>query len=107
MAFDALDLSLALVPQLRPAHARLVAHDPDLARQLRRAAHSIALNLTEGRERRGKDRAHLYRVAAGSAAETDAVLRLALGWGWIAPAEVADALATLDRVRAMLYRLTR
>ena len=107
MPLHALDASLALVPQLRAAHARIAAQDPDLARQLRRAAHSIALNITEGRQRVGKDRAHLYRVALGSAAETQAIVQIALGWGWLQPPAVADALATIDRVRAMLWRLTR
>ena len=107
MAFHALDASLTLITQLRAPHARIAAHDPDLARQLRRAAHSIALNISEAAERAGKDRAHLYRVAFGSAAETRTALRVAVAWTWLTDGDAAEALATLDRLRAMLWRLTR
>ena len=107
MTFHALDASLALITQLRAPHARIAAQDPDLARQLRRAAHSIALNVSEARERAGKDRAHLFRVAFGSAAETRTALEIAIAWSWVPAEDAADALATLDRLCAMLWRLTR
>jgi four helix bundle protein len=107
MPFDALDISHQFIAQLRPLVATIATCDADLARQLRRAATSVPLNLGEGRERAGKDRKHLYRVAAGSAAECTEALRLAVSWRYIEAADAADALASLDRVRAMLYRLTR
>ena len=87
---------------LEPVNAR----DPDLARQLRRAASSVPLNLREGRRRSGKDRAHHFRIAAGSADEVVACLQVAQAWGYAAPELVGPALATCDRILAMTWRLT-
>jgi four helix bundle protein len=105
--FDALVVARALVAQLRLPAERIAARDADLARQLRRAATSIPFNIAEGRCRGGKDKPHLYRVAAGSAAELTEALHVAVAWGHVEAAEVAEALADLDRVRAMLWQLTR
>ena len=66
----------------------------------------MALCLAEGARRTGKDRLHLYRVAAGSAAEVRAALAVGRAWGWIGSAALAPAEALLDRVLAMLWRLT-
>jgi four helix bundle protein len=106
MAFEALDVSLSFLAALADIDAQLMRRDPDLARQLRRAGSSIALNLAEGRQRAGRDRAHCYRIAAGSAAEVTAALDVALAWRHVTPAQRAALDATLDRVRAMLWRLT-
>ena len=76
MPFVAYDLSIDLIAVLRPVVARLGTHDAELAMQLRTAATSVALDLAEGRRRIGKDRPHLWRVAAGSLA------RFAPPWTW-------------------------
>jgi type II secretory pathway component PulM len=47
-----------------------------------------------------------YRVAAGSAAEVRAALALARAWTFVPPARLATAETLLDRVLAMLWRLT-
>ena len=57
--------------------------------------------------RRGKDRLQHYRIAAGSAGETAAALRLAVAWGYLDLARVQVAEALLVRVQQMLWRLTR
>ena len=106
MSFDALTVSLQLMHALEPQLALLATRDADLARQARRAASSVHLNLAEGRQRAGKDRAHLWRIAAGSAAEVGSALDVAIAWRWLERDALADALALLDRVRAMLWRLT-
>ena len=106
MAFEALDVTHAFLAALAETVAQIARRDHDLARQLRRAGSSIALNLAEGRQRAGRDQLHLYRIAAGSAAEVTAALDVALAWRHITPAQRAALDATLDRVRAMLYRLT-
>src|SRR5690606_68306 len=69
VSFQILAVALELIEHLRAPVQRLQTHDSDLARQLRRAASSVPLNLSEGNRRAGKDRRHLFRVAAGSAAE--------------------------------------
>ncbi len=104
--FDALKLALALIALLRKVLAKIAARDQDLARQIRRAASSIPLNIAEGRERVGRDRPHHYRIALGSTAEVVAALRVAEGWGYVEPEDLVEVLAVIDRVRAMLWRLT-
>jgi four helix bundle protein len=52
------------------------------------------------------DRADLFRRAAGSASELTTALRIARARGYITPAEFAAVDVVLDRVRAMLWRLT-
>jgi four helix bundle protein len=106
MAFDALDIAHQVITQLRAPLALIARADGDLARQIRRAATSVPLNLSEGRQRAGKDRTHLWRVAAGSAAEASEALHVAVSWGYVDATAAAAALATLDRLRAVLWRLT-
>jgi len=106
MPFDAFEVALELVRSLRAPLAALEQRDPSLAQQLRRAAASVPLNLGEGRRRNGKDRLHLWRVAAGSADEIVASLRVAEALGCLDGASITPALALCDRVLAMLWRLT-
>jgi four helix bundle protein len=80
--------------------------DRDLDRQMRRATQSIVLNLAEGNRRRGQDRLHLFRVAAGSAAEVMAALELAVAWGYLSEAQSAPARQLLDRLLAVCWGLT-
>jgi four helix bundle protein len=105
MAFDALEVALELVRALRAPLAVLRQHDRKLAELATDAVNSVALCLDEGRRRRGKDRLHLFRVAAGSAAETRTALRLAEAWGYLGPEALAYPYALLDRELAMLWRL--
>ena len=107
MPFDAFEISIELIEALRSPAERIKGHDADLASQLRRAASSIPLNLNEGRRRVGKDRLHHWRIAAGSADEVRAALSVAAAWGYLAQAEVERSLALLDRVLAMLWRMTQ
>ncbi len=107
MSFIAFDVALDMIRQVRDPLSRLAERDPDLARQLRRAAASVALNLSEGRRRAGRDRVHLWRVAAGSADEVVASLRVAEAWGLLDAGAIAPARASCDRILAMLWTLTR
>ena len=104
--FQTLDLSLDLVRALREPLVDLLRRDPDLAQQLRRAAASVSLNLAEGNRRAGRDRIHLFRVAAGSADEVRACLRVAEAWGHLGRGEIAPALGLCERVLGALWRLT-
>jgi four helix bundle protein len=106
MPFDALTVSLQLAPALKTPVARVAQFDGDLARQIRRAANSVALNVAEGRRRAGRDRLHLWRVAAGSADEVVAALKAAVGWDHLDDDAIAEPLALLDRILAMLHKLT-
>ncbi len=106
MAFQAFDLVLEAIRHLVRPLATISQHDPDLARQLRRAAASVALNLQEGRRRQGRDRLHLWRVAAGSAEEVVAALRVAEAFGYVAPDAIEPVLERCDRVLAISWALT-
>ena len=68
---------LETVTRLRPVLAELERKDTDLARQLRRAAASVVLNVAEGMYSRGKNRSARYHTALGSARETLACLEVA------------------------------
>ena len=107
MPFHAYDLSVELIALLRPVVAKIAAHDPDLARQMRRAATSAPLNLAEGRRRVGRDRLHLWRVAAGSVSEVRAGLDVAVAWGAVDRADASPAVALCDRLGAITWSLTR
>ena len=77
-----------------------------LADEIGRAAESVALNVSEARARAGLDRADMYRRAAGSASELTTALRIARARGYITDAEYGAVDVALDRVRAMLWKLT-
>ncbi len=106
MTFHAFEVALEIVRSLEEPLANLNRRDPDLARQLRRAASSVPLNVNEGGRRNGKDRIHLFRVAAGSADEVVACMRVAEAFGYVRAAGTARSLELCDRVLAMLWRLT-
>ena len=106
MRFEALEVSLSLIRSLRAPVQKLRTLDPDLYRQIRRAGSSIPLNLAEGSARTGKDRAHHFRVARGSAQEVQVALRSAEAWGDLQPNEIRASLKTLDRLLRLLWGLT-
>ena len=107
MAFIAYDVSLDAIRCVRAVCDRIAMRDASLADQLRRAAASVPLNLAEARRRRGRDRTHLWRVAAGSAAEARTALDVAVALGYLDAADIADAWAHLDRVLALTWPLVR
>jgi four helix bundle protein len=106
MPFDTLEISLAVLDQLAAVEPKIRAKRKSLADEIGRAAESVALNVSEARQRAGLDKPDLFRRAAGSAAELTTALRIARARGYISASEHAAIDATLDRVRAMLWRLT-
>jgi len=73
--------------------------------QVIRSASSVPANLTEGHGRTGRDRLHHWRIAYGSAKETDTHLRLLAQAGAIDIHHAKTALDLLDEVRAITWRL--
>ena len=103
--FEAFEVAIEIIGALKGVVMVIRQHDADLARQVVRAASSVAANVAEGNRRLGKDRLHMFRIAAGSADEVRAHLRVARAWGFI-DRQAEQALGLLDRELAMLYRLT-
>jgi len=84
----------------------IARHDSDLARQLRRAVCSIALNLAEGSGSAGGNRRARYATALGSARETRACFDVGVAMGYIAMPK-ADVLERLGQVIGTLTRVAR
>jgi four helix bundle protein len=95
---------LEVIAALRPSIATLERHDADLARQLKRAASSVALNVAEGMYSRGGNRAARYHTALGSMRETLACLEVAVALGYIAGVD-AGVRSRIERVIGTLVRL--
>jgi four helix bundle protein len=106
MSLHALDVAIEMTRSLRQPVAEVARSDASLASQIRRAASSVPLNVAEARKREGRDRAHLFRVAAGSAAEVQSALETAQAWGYLDTGAASEVLALLDRELARLWRLT-
>lgn len=107
MPFQVEEFSVELITALRPLIPRIKRHDRSLADQLVRAASSIALNIGEGQHSDPGNRKARFYSAAGSANETRTALRVAAAWGYFPATEAAPAAALLDRIVAMLWKLTR
>jgi four helix bundle protein len=103
----ALEVSLQVAEALVPVEAKIRRRSLDLGKQLARASESISLNIAEGSCRKDGDRRRSYDIAYGSAAEVTVALRLAVAKGYIAAADRARVEPTLDRLRGLLYGLTR
>ncbi|HSN20532.1 MAG TPA: four helix bundle protein [Usitatibacter sp.] len=102
--FIAHDVSLDLIRELRTLLPAIQRFDRELATQLRTAATSVTLNLSEGQRSGGGNQRRHYEVAHGSANEVKGALAVAEAWGWIDDPERARAI--LDRLLALLWRLT-
>ncbi len=76
---------LEVVRELREAMATIERRDSDLARQMRRAAASVALNVAEAQGSRGRNAALRFSTALGSMRETKACLDVALAMGTSKP----------------------
>ena len=107
MALQVHQLALETITALRPLLPRIRRHDRSLAVQLCRAASSVVLNIGEAEySDPGNRRARLHS-AAGSANESRSALLVALAWGYVSQQQAEPATELLDRVVAMLWRLTR
>lgn len=95
-----LDLVRSLVPVIRD----LERHDPDLARQCKRALSSGPLNVAEGSYARGKNRLARYHTALGSMREVLACLEVGNAMGYVAEIE-PDLRSRFDHVLGTLVRL--
>jgi len=100
----AYQVSVELLPLLRPIVETIKRHDSNLADQLLRAATSVVLNLAEGQRREKGNKHRAYEIAHGEAREVLGCLDCARGLGWIADDRAARE--TLDRLLALCWGLT-
>ncbi len=100
------EVAAAIIQSLREPVQAIARHDASLANQVRRAASSILLNVAEGERRVGRDRSHLFRIAAGSAAEVRAALHIASSWAYVTEEAVAASRSLIDRELGLLWGLT-
>ena len=84
---------------------RVERFDKDLARQMRRAVSSAALNIAEGKHGRGGNRIARYADALGSAQETRACLDVCIAAEFISAAAIAADMDRIDHVIASMYVL--
>ena len=99
--------SLGVIEGLAGLARRIGRQDPDLARQLRRAAPSIALNLAEGECAIGGNRRARFDSAKGSAKESIACLEVAVAMGYLQGHDIAEAVNDLSRIVATVTLLLR
>ena len=104
--FDALEVSLAANRSLRVILPRVYRRDRSLCDQMKRAASSVSLNLSEWFRRAGKDQTLFWRIAAGSVDELRTALRIAEAWGYLGARDIASTLNLVDRILAMTWRMT-
>ena len=96
---------LGLMRRLARYFDAIDKRDADLARQGRRAAASIALNVREGDALSGGNRRLRHASASGSAQEVGAVLDVGEALGWVRLDEETRDL--LDKVQRTLAKLAR
>ena len=95
---------LTALHALRAPITRIEGRDTDLAKQLRRAAASVALNIAEGSGSQAGTRRQRYLSALGSANEVLACLDVAVALGYCDPApQVAN---TVKRTISTLITLS-
>lgn len=96
---------IELIREVAPLAERIARRDGDLAKQLRSALSSVALNIAEASDQRGARRDTHYSIALGSARESWSALLVAAAWGYV-PAPVALK-PRFDEVIGTLVRVTR
>ena len=97
-------VAIELIHDLRDLVPVIKRHDADLADQIHRAATSVVLNLGEGQRLTAGNKRRHFELAHGSANEVKSGLELAEAWGWLA--DTSAPRRTLDRLLALLWRLT-
>src|SRR5690349_5146429 len=103
MALQVYEVAMEVVRGLRPVIERIGRRDSGLADQLRRAATSVPLNISEGAYSQGGNARARFHNALGSAAEVRACLDVAQAMGYVDDVD-ARLCDRLDRVVATLHR---
>ena len=101
------DVTLEAIGAMRPLVEGIRRRDRALSEQLVRAMTNVALSITRAEfPVQGTRRGHLF-AAVASASEAQALLCLAIDWGYCAAPRAKPARALLDKTHAMLCGLVR
>ena len=98
------DVVLTMVGEAAGIAERIERRDADLARQMRRAAASVALNTAEGMGNTAGHKRQRYQTALGSAREVMACVDVAKAMRYVVEIDAA-VLDRMDHVIATLARL--
>jgi four helix bundle protein len=103
------EVALRVLEELRPAVAAIEVRDRDLARQMRRAASSVVLNIAEGSGSSAGTRRERYRNALGSAREVVACIEVARAWRYanVDAGCLREVIGTLVKVNSLGRRGAR
>ena len=100
-----IDSLVEMVAAVHGVAAKVARHDPDLARQMKRASSSAALNASEGVWAKAGKRRSRLEDAVNSARETLVALRLAEACGYLGCDEVSAGVKRLENVIPVLWVL--
>ncbi|KYF54197.1 hypothetical protein BE08_32955, partial [Sorangium cellulosum] len=100
------DVVLKMIAGLATVAEQIERRDSDLARQMRRAAASVALNTAEGMGNTAGHKRQRYQTALGSAREVMACVDVARALRYVTEVDAATV-DHLDHVIATLVRLVR
>jgi four helix bundle protein len=103
----ALENALEVIVSLRDVVRKVRKHNRKVTEQIEASASSVAANVAEGNRRVGGDRLQFFRIASGSAQETQAHLRVAVAWGWVRAEDIEVPMQLLDRELRLLSGLLR
>ena len=98
--------ALQAAETMRVVLPSLKKRDKDLFDQVRRAMHSVVLNIAEAEGNDGGTARARFATACGSAKEVRAGLRLAVAYGYVGSTAVTNLDTALDEVCAMSWRLS-
>ncbi|MRG97250.1 four helix bundle protein [Polyangium spumosum] len=99
-------VAIEMLRVLRPVMERIATKDPNLGDQMRRAATSVPLNLSEGAYSQGRNERARWHTAMGSAAEVRACLDVAEALGYVDNVD-EELRLKLDHIIGTLHKLTR
>jgi four helix bundle protein len=102
--FVAYEVSVKVVREMKSIVEVVAKHDSSLADQMRRAATSVVLNLSEGARRQKGNQQRAYEIAHGEARELIGALDCAAAWGYVLDASAARR--KIDRLLGLLWGLT-
>jgi four helix bundle protein len=101
------ELALEAIVSIRSLVPRIARFDRDLAKHLKEAANSVALNTSEGAGSGGGNKRARYDNARGSAKEALMALRAGAAWGYVSKSDIEAGVELYDRLGGMLWRLAR